>query len=33
MLQEYGVSFGESVSPNTVREKEYSWNVESDEMD
>lgn len=33
MQQKYGVSFDGFVSRGIVREKEYSWNVESDAMD
>lgn len=33
MQQKYGVSFDGFVSHGIVREKEYSWNVESDAMD
>ena len=33
MQQKYGISFDEFVSRRVVREKEYSWNVESDAME
>jgi len=33
MQKKYGISFDEFVSQRVVREKEYSWDVESDAME
>jgi len=33
MQEKYGVTFDEFVSRKVVREKEYSWSVESDAME